>query len=183
MEVDHPQLIEEVITELPVRTDAAFTLCARPDLRQKYLAADRLELPGGESARVGQGTVYQCHHGDQLYVFEIVDWCLGEYLTGRYTLPMGLSILETTEFTPIGSGTRLRVRISKPQGGTAVGKLMKPVVARKLATVFRNGYEGHTQRIRNITAQYRESFPDDDCAGEFAISDLESMVGSSFATA
>jgi hypothetical protein len=182
VEENEAQLIDEVITELPVPTDAAFTLCSRPDLRQKYIAADKMELPGGESGRVEQGTIYHCHHGDQLYIFEIVDWRLGEYLTGRYLLPMGLRVMETTEFSPIGSATRLRVRVGKPQGGTLAGKLMKPVVSRKLAKIFRDAYEGHAERIRGIAAAYRDAHAEDLPGAETAIADLESFVHSRFTT-
>lgn len=181
VEENDPQLIDEVITELPIPTDAAFTLCSRPDLRQKFIAADNMELPGGESARVEQGTVYHCHHGDQLYIFEIVDWRLGDYLTGRYILPMGLSILETSEFSPIGNGTRLHVRIGKVQGGTIAGKMMKPIVSRKLAKIFRDNYQGHTERIRNIAAAYHEAHANDQADAGLATVDLETMVRARFA--
>jgi len=93
---------------------------------------------------------------------------------------MGLSILETSEFSPIGSGTRLHVRVSKVQGGTIAGKMMKPIVSRKLAKIFRENYQGHTERIRNIAAAYRESHADDQADAGLANSDIETMARSRF---
>jgi hypothetical protein len=130
------QLIPEHSVIVPLAVDSAFVLLSRPDLRVKWIDADKLDLDTGASSRIEEGTQYHCHHGKEVFSFEIIDWQPGEYLTVSYKLPMGLSIIETDEIIPVGEGSMLKVRLSMIQGGTLAGKLMKPVVERKLRKMF-----------------------------------------------
>jgi hypothetical protein len=121
-------LIPELAVALPISPGAAFAMITRPDLRGRWVAAQKIDVENADSGRIEPGAIYHCHHGKQEIVYEIIDWRPGEYLTTEYRLPLGLKFRETDELAPVGEGTMLKARFSRLFGGSFAGRLMKPLI-------------------------------------------------------
>ncbi|MEP2532990.1 DUF2652 domain-containing protein [Shimia sp.] len=143
-------LMEEWIIPVPVSPDIAFTICTRPDLRAEWIGADQVELLNTNNGKIEPGTTYHCYHGDEIFPFEIVDWNPGEYVTGRYNLPMGLSMLETMELVEMGDGTMIKLRFEKPKSTKFMGKLMNGMVQKKLKSIIVPDKENRITRIKAL---------------------------------
>ncbi len=129
-------LLEEWLIPLPVSQDVAFTIATRPDFRAQWLGADKVELLNTNNGKIEPGTLYHCYHGDEIFPFEVVDWHPGEYVTGRYNLPMGLAMLETIELVKMGEGTMVKLRYAKAKSAKLMGKLMAGTVNKKLRGII-----------------------------------------------
>ncbi|MBI2246551.1 MAG: DUF2652 domain-containing protein [Armatimonadetes bacterium] len=76
----------------------------------------------------GIGTTNHCVHGDFEVVEEILDWKPFQYFTERSQAPFG-SGLFTTEFQPVGNGSRTHVTLRfLPDGGSEVLHAMEAEV-------------------------------------------------------
>ncbi|KPA23494.1 hypothetical protein shim_01020 [Shimia sp. SK013] len=142
-------LLEEWMIPLPVSPELAFTIATRPDLRAEWIGADQVDLLNTNKGKIEPGTTYHCHHGDEIFPYEIVDWNPGDYVTGRYNLPMGLSMLETMELVEMGDGTMVKLRFAKPKSGKLMGKIMNGMVQKKLKSIIVPDKEN---RISKMTA-------------------------------
>lgn len=149
-------LIDEWAVPVPVSPAAAFTACTRPDMRARWLGADAVDLLGTNKGKIEPGTLYHCHHGDQIFPFEIVDWRPGEYATGRYTLPMGIKVYETNEMVPMGDGTIVKVRFAKATSRTFLGKFMTGMINRKLRSIILPDKENRITRLTEICREWLE---------------------------
>ena len=78
-----------------------------------------------------------------------MDWNPGDYVTGRYNLPMGLSMLETMELVEMGEGTMVKLRFAKPSSAKLMGKIMNGTVQKKLKSIIVPDKEN---RITKMTA-------------------------------
>lgn len=154
VEPDDDLLLEEWMTSVPVSPAAAFTVCTRPDTRARWLGADAVDLLGDNKGKVEPGTIYHCHHGKDVFPFEIIDWCPGEYATGKYNLPMGITMYETNEFVSVGDGTIIKIRFSKPKGSSLIGKMMTVMVNRKLRSIIAPEKETRLGKLREICAEW-----------------------------
>lgn len=149
VELGDDLLMDEWIIPLPVSPEIAFTICTRPDMRGEWLGANRVELLNTNNGKIESGTTYHCYHGDAIFPFEIVDWYPGEYATGRYNLPMGLSMLETDELVEMGEGTMVKIRFTTPKSPKLMGKIMAGKVRKNLLGIIGPDKEN---RIRKMTA-------------------------------
>lgn len=143
-------LIEEWIVPLPVSPDVAFTICTRPDLRMEWLGADQVELFDTNMGKIEPGSLYHCHHGDDIFPFEIVDWYPGEYVTGQYNMPMGLTMLETNEIVEMGEGSLVKLRYTAPKSAKLMGKIMSGMVAKKVRGIINPDKENRIRRMTDI---------------------------------
>ncbi|PSL19082.1 DUF2652 domain-containing protein [Shimia abyssi] len=143
-------LLEEWIIPLPVAPDVAFTICTRPDLRMEWLGANQVELFHDKKGKVEPGTLYHCYHGDDIFPFEIIDWYPGEYVTGKYNLPMGLSFLETNEIIEAGNGSLVKLRYTTPKSPKLMGKLMAGTVGKKVRGIIEPDKESRVNRMTDI---------------------------------
>lgn len=132
VEPDETLLFDEWVFTLQAPPDVAFAAITRPDLRQIWISADKIELTGTRGGRIDVGTMYHCQHGSGTVRYEIVDWQPGEYVTMSYRLPMGLRMRETVELLRVGGGTMAKIRFSDVEEGNVLGRLLKPVARRKL---------------------------------------------------
>lgn len=147
-------LVDEWVTTIPVSPSAAFTMCTRPDMRARWLGADAVDLSGVNKGKVEPGTEYQCHHGDQIFPFEIVDWRPGEYATGCYNLPGGNKVYETNEFVSMGEGTMVKVRFTKAKTDKLFGKLMSGMINKKLLGFLVPEKETRLNRLHEISQEW-----------------------------
>ncbi len=143
-------LMEEWIIPVPVSPEIAFVICTRPDLRAEWIGADQVDLLDTNKGKIEPGTTYHCHHGDDIYPYEIVDWNPGDYVTGRYNLPMGLSMLETMELVEAGDGTMIKLRFSKPKSAKLMGKMMNGMVQKKLKGVIVPDKENRITKMKAL---------------------------------
>ncbi len=150
-------LMEEWIIPLPVSPDVAFTICTRPDLRAEWLGADQVDLFNTNNNKIEPGTLYHCHHGDDIFPFEIVDWYPGEYATGRYNMPMGLSMLETNEIVEMGDGSLVKIRFTNPKSAKLMGKIMTGMVKKKLMGIIGPDKQNRIDRMQALGAKMAAS--------------------------
>ncbi|WP_299348472.1 DUF2652 domain-containing protein [uncultured Shimia sp.] len=143
-------LMEEWIIPVPVSPEIAFTICTRPDLRAEWIGADQVDLLDTNKGKIEPGTTYHCHHGDDIFPYEIVDWNHGDYVTGRYNLPMGLSMLETMELVEAGDGTMIKLRFEKPKSAKLMGKIMNGMVQKKLKSIIVPDKDNRITRIKAL---------------------------------
>lgn len=153
VDAEDPLLMEECVVRLPVSADTAFIMLTRPDMRQKWNGAEAIDLDTGGKSRIEKGARYHCHHGRDIFSFEIIDWRPGAYLTVRYSLPMGMALLETDEIVPDGDGVTVRVRFSAVQAGNLLGRIMKPIVAAKLRKLLTGAMEENEPRMLAMSGQ------------------------------
>ena len=150
VEASQKLLIDEWIIPLPVSPDVAFTICTRPDLRASWLGADHVEMFNTNNGKLEPGSLYHCHHGDDIFPFEIVDWNPGEYATGLYNLPMGITMHETDELVQVGDGTMVKIRYSMPTSPKIMGKLMTGAVKKKLCSIILPDKENRIRRMTEL---------------------------------
>lgn len=80
----------------------------RPDFRAIFAESDTDELINDLGARIGEGAVYMCAHGENLSVHTILDWQPFEQYTYRQTFPnTDLYNMVTLRLTPDGEGSLL----------------------------------------------------------------------------
>lgn len=135
------QLIPETSVITKLSTDVAYTMCSRADLRQIWVAADAVDEFNKKGKVVETGSVYHCHHGDEIFVWEIVDWQPGKYFTGEYCMPMGMRVRETTEFVSTDEGTEIKIRIAPIYSTTFMGNIMKFMATGKVKKLFSGAME------------------------------------------
>ncbi|WP_171124897.1 MULTISPECIES: DUF2652 domain-containing protein [unclassified Ruegeria] len=146
-------LIDEWIIPLPVSPDVAFTICTRPELRAEWLGANKVELFHTNKNKIEPGTLYHCYHGEDIFPFQIVDWHHGDYATGKYNLPMGLSMLETNELVQVGEGTLVKIRFATPSSSKIMGKLMSGMVKKKLRGIIVPDKENRVERMKALAGK------------------------------
>lgn len=154
---DAPLLVPESTMVLPVSVPAAFTIFSRPDLRARWLGADRIDVVSGKG-RLTDNVKMHCHHGKQTHNYEIVDWRPGEYFTGRYRFS-GCIMDETTEFSSLGNGTMVKHRIGALKPQNLLGALMRPFLQKMAARDISSKSPEQYERIREMAAEMRQSKP------------------------
>ena len=153
---DDPQIVPETVTMTPLSADAAFVMCSRPDLRRIWVAADKIDQLNKKGNVNETGSIYHCHHGDDIFVYEIVDWRPGEYVTGEYHLPMGMRLRETNELVPVGDGTLIKNRYSKITSESVVGKLMSLIAGGKIKNLFTEASVRCSENLSNLSQEMLE---------------------------
>ncbi|MDA0785589.1 MAG: DUF2652 domain-containing protein [Proteobacteria bacterium] len=152
-------LIDEWLIPVPVGPDVAFSICTRPDTRGRWYGANLVELFNDNKGKVEPGALYHCHHGKDLFPYEIVDWRPGEYATGRYNLPMGITLYETNEFLPVGEGTLVKVRFARATSPKLAGKLMAGMVNKKVKGYIQPDLQNRTDRLHEICRDWLSEDP------------------------
>ena len=76
--------------------------------------ADKMEVINNQSATIGEGTSFHCHHGDEVFKMEITDWQNNSYVSLKHKLPFGLFMRETTEFIKKGLEVNI-IKVKKPK--------------------------------------------------------------------
>ena len=130
--------------------EIAFVICTRPDLRQEWLGASRIELFDTSNGKIEPGTKYHCYHGDALFPFEIVDWVPGEYMTGRYNLAHGVTMFETNEITQVGEGSLVKLRFTVPTSPKLLGKFFAKTYAKQIGELLKTDKENRIARMNAI---------------------------------
>lgn len=142
VERTEPLLVDEMTIDLPVPSCRAWELCTEPQHRTRWISGVKgISLENLDNGRVGLGTVHYCDHGDGLIVpLEVIDWHPFDYISFDIATPLGLAVQQTIELQPIGSGTRMAIRIANPDVGGVVGRWRTRGKVRKLREIFKGLY-------------------------------------------
>jgi uncharacterized protein YndB with AHSA1/START domain len=135
-------LVEELTIDLPVPPCRAWELCTEPQYRAHWISGvQRITLENLEKGRTGIGTVHQCDHGDGLVVpLTVTDWRPFDYISFDILTPVGLTVSQTIELQPIGSGTRIVIRVANPKVGGFLSRWRARGSIGKLRQIFQELY-------------------------------------------
>lgn len=148
---DADQLIKPITGSLPLAPDAVFPLVSQASYRTRWIDADKIEVLSNGRAKVEPGDIYHCHHGKNVFVYQVLDWRPGEYLTGAYVLPFGLRMKETIDLKPGGSGTDVEIRYGPVEAKGFFATLMgRYVMAPKLSKVLSENGGAGMDRLQEI---------------------------------
>ena len=154
------QLVEEATISVPLAPEAAFVMTSRPDLRLHIVEADDIQTINKKGKVINNGTMYHCHHGNDVILFEILDWRPGEYMTGVYQLPMGMTLLETTDFVPYGEGTLIKIRYGELKADKWLGRLMAKLLKSKMKSLFGSVGEKCSRTIPALATELLKTNPE-----------------------
>ena len=101
--------------------------------------ADKMEIFNKNSAKLGEGTSFHCHHGDQVFKMEITDWKTGSYVSLKHVLPFGLCVRETTEFIQNGDKCIVKTRFSEIDTSGVLGKILVGFIRKKVRDTLQEG--------------------------------------------
>lgn len=126
----------EVHLDLPV--EQAWDFLSQPEYRAYLHGSERQEVQNLSQGRIGQGSIYQCYHGDAAIPHTILEWQPFERILTREVAPVpieGMHYFSEYRLASVGEGTTLHWRFSKPEGpllGRAMMWFMTPFMSRIL---------------------------------------------------
>ena len=132
-------LFDEITVEANAGAQLAFLIYTKPEWRQKVMHADKMEIFNKNSAKLGEGTSFHCHHGDQVFKMEITDWKTGSYVSLKHVLPFGLCVRETTEFIQNGDKCIVKTRFSEIDTSGMLGKILVGFIRKKVRDTLQEG--------------------------------------------
>lgn len=138
--------------DLPMPPELVWDFLAKLEYRQIILGADRLDVRDRLSdGRIGEGSSFQCFHGDREVQQLILEWRPFERIVTRDRINSKLSSLSEFELTPIDSGTRLSVRVGALQG-PALSKLIMGAAIKRMKKSHQRDLESFGQAVRTELA-------------------------------
>lgn len=153
-------LIEPISGALTLSPDAVFPLISQARHRTRWIGADKIEVLSNGRAKVEPGDIYHCHHGSSVFVYQVLDWQPGKYLTGVYKLPFGLLMQETIELTPSETGTEIEFRYGPIEAKGFFAKLIsKFIMAPKLSKVLVENGDAGIVRLQEMCDEFTEQEP------------------------
>jgi hypothetical protein len=121
--------------DLPYPPTLIWEYLTKPDLEAGFLGydyAERIDTLGG---RVREDAGFHCAHGDLHVYSKVLAWKPFEYYTLRQSA-LGISYICTRHLTPLATGTRLGVYLTKPPENSS------DEVRQMLQSAIDNGYAG-----------------------------------------
>ena len=92
--------------ELPYPPAMMWDYLTKPENRAFLMGSDRVGVAGRTDGRIGQGTIYECVHGNKMYPQTIVDWQpLEECTTESSSILPKTTLLATVRLRPTDRGT------------------------------------------------------------------------------
>ncbi len=142
VEQTEPLLIDEISIDLPVPPCRAWELCTEPRHRIHWInGVKNISLDNLDNGRAGLGTVQYCDHGDGLVVpLTVADWRPFDYISYDIATPLGLLVQQTIELQPVGSGTRIAIRVADPDVPGILGRWRARGKVDKLREIFQGLY-------------------------------------------
>jgi len=116
--VEPADAVFEMTDDVPAPPQVVWEFVTTPGRRMEWQAAGGVtgvteQLAAG--GRRGVGAVNHCMHGPDAIIEEILDWRPFDYFTDRSTMGGGgPTFISSYEFEPTASGTRVTLRIGKP---------------------------------------------------------------------
>ena len=139
IEPDDKLLFDEISIEINASAQLAFLIYTKPEWRQRVMHADKMEIFNNQSATLGEGTSFHCHHGDVVFKMEITDWQTSHYVSLKHMLPFGLFMRETTEFIKKDKGCIVKTRISEIEPQDFLGSIKALLVRKKVRAMMAEG--------------------------------------------
>ena len=151
----------DVSTIIDLPPEVVWSYLIDPEYRKTIFGSDRQELRDIRQGRVGEGTVYQCYHGDQQISQLILEWMPLERIVFRFTdkIPGGTLVFTVGYFLErVGESTLLTEQWPRPGGsGLALRVLVSPLGRRLLvpraAKKSQRGLEAFRDRIESVYAE------------------------------
>lgn len=133
---------------LPMPPELVWDFLIRPEFRQVILGADRLDVRDRLSdGRIGEGSTFQCFHGNREVQQLILEWRPFERIVTRDRMTSKLSGLAEFALTPIDSGTRLTVRVGALEGPT-LRKLFMGAAIKGMKKSHQRDLESFSQAVQ-----------------------------------
>jgi uncharacterized protein YndB with AHSA1/START domain len=134
--------------DFPVTPVQLWDYLIMPEYRALFLGADRIETEKLSGGRIGQGTVYQCAHGDTIHPQTIVDWQPFETHTILDEGPPILSSYITCKLAPNEKGSHLTILVKPVEIQNRLKRLVGHIMLRTYWRVMSpKGMDKLRQRI------------------------------------
>ena len=153
-------LVDEATVSIPISPEAAFVMYSQPDYRQQIDEADALEIINKKGNVIDAGSQYHCHHGKQVFKYEILDYRPGEYMTVIIRLPMKMSVKQTVDFIPNDEGSIVKIRYSRIEYENLAGKMMSKVMTPKLQKMLAHKMEATSANLIKVSTTLLEKNPE-----------------------
>ena len=125
----------------------------KPKYRSVLFGADKQELQDVKQGRMGDGSVYVCAHGKNLFQQSIVDWHPFEQYTIKQGLPGGGFALTTICLKEAANGTTASVLAGRTEEGPSMIRGLLNIVGRKMGTsTMEEGFDALSKIIEAETA-------------------------------
>ena len=145
IEFDPSEIIGQAEVEISLPVELVWDYLTHSEYRNLLSSSDRYSVDR-KGGRIGEGSVYQCYHGDRRIPQVVVEWRPLERITVKQitVLPGPPSYVHIAmSLTPTESGTLLQMTGARPTGpfwqralGRAVYKLMNSSLAAKFKEEF-----------------------------------------------
>lgn len=128
----YDRLLDQAAVEVHMPREKLWDYLIQPEYRTTLFGSDLVEITGRSDGRMGPGSIYQCHHGDNIVPQTILEWQPFERIIADEITPMGmgLHILVEYRLDPTSQGSRLTKIIARPTGpllGRVLMYLMAPI--------------------------------------------------------
>jgi hypothetical protein len=113
------------------------------------MGSDRQVIAGRQHGRVGESSVFQCYHGDELITQTILEWRPFEHMVSEDLLPIPIprtTVLVELRLAPIPAGTHLIMTFSRARGPW-LGRLLANLVLPTRANLTRQNLAAFKQRL------------------------------------
>lgn len=149
-----PLLVDEITVDVAVPPCRAWELCTEPAYRMQWInGVKNISLGNQDHGRSGPGTVQYCDHGGGMVVpVKVIDWRPFDYISFEIVTPLGLVVRQTIELIPIGSGTRIAIRIAEPERGGLLERWRVRGKAAKLREIFGDLYSNAVPTLKRLAA-------------------------------
>ncbi len=113
------EVVTTLETTIALPPEIVWDYLNQTQFRDILMGADRHELLDRTGSRVGEGTVYQCYHGNHAIPQVVVEWRPVQRVVVRMTAPIPggpIDLLIDLTLTPIDEGTRLTETLARLEG-------------------------------------------------------------------
>ena len=149
IEIDPRDVLLEISTDIDLPVEMVWSYLIDPEYRTTLIGSTRQEVQTGGQGRIGEGSVYQCYHGEKLSPHLVVDWRPLERIVTSDTLKvLGMNLEFPSEYAleRMGSGTRLTRRGMVPDGPW-LGRRLARFAYPRMTNRFQRGIEAFRDRI------------------------------------
>lgn len=140
IQFDPSEVILEERVQIALPPELVWDYLTHSEFRNLTLGSDRFEIDR-QGKRIGEGSVYQCYHGDQVIPQVILEWRPFERLLVRQPAPIVSDSHIHVDFglQPNDGGTLLTCRGARPTGSgwkrvvvRVIQRAMRPMIRRNL---------------------------------------------------
>lgn len=155
---DPSEVILDASVQIALQPEVVWDYLTHSEFRNLSLGSDRFEIDR-RGKRVGEGSVYQCYHGDDLIPQVVLEWRPFERMLVRQPSPLPGKSQVHVDFglQPSDGGTLLTCRGARPTG-PGWQRILVRVIQRAMSPMIRRNLENFKREIEE-DASSRESMP------------------------